>query len=49
MEINVFYSDTFLDKSDFNKLINPKKYEKVKKKYDENNRFGNLYEKNNRP
>lgn len=40
-----FYSDTFLDKSDFNKLINPKKYEKVKKKYDENNRFGNLYEK----
>jgi len=40
-----FYSDTFLDKSDFNKLINPEKYSKIKKKYDENNRFGNLYEK----
>ena len=40
-----FYSDTFLDKNDFNKLIDPDKYAKIKKKYDENNRFGNLYEK----
>tara|TARA_R110002153_G_scaffold246334_2_gene402098 strand:+ start:2468 stop:3871 length:1404 start_codon:yes stop_codon:yes gene_type:complete len=40
-----FYSDTFLSKKDFNVLINPDKYQCIKKKYDINNRFGDLYNK----
>ena len=40
-----FYSDTFFNKSDFNSLVDSKKYETLKNKYDPNNRFNNLYEK----
>jgi len=40
-----FYSDTFLSKEDFNTLIDPEKYNQIKKKYDPNNIFGDLYEK----
>jgi FAD/FMN-containing dehydrogenase len=40
-----FYSDTFLNKKDFDGLIDPDKYLEMKLKYDENYRFGNLYDK----
>jgi len=40
-----FYSDTFLTKPDFDKLIDPIKFKQMKEKYDPNNRFGDLYEK----
>jgi FAD/FMN-containing dehydrogenase len=40
-----FYSDTFLSKKNFNVLINEDKYQRIKKKYDINNRFGDLYNK----
>tara|TARA_A100001011_G_scaffold353802_1_gene395592 strand:+ start:618 stop:2003 length:1386 start_codon:yes stop_codon:yes gene_type:complete len=40
-----FYSDTFLSEENFDKLIDPEKYDYLKEKYDPNNIFGDLYEK----
>ena len=40
-----FYSDTYLSKDKFDKLICPRTYNWLKDRYDKNNRFGNLYEK----
>ena len=40
-----FYSETYFDKDQFKSVINNEKYELLKKKYDRQNRFGDLYSK----
>jgi hypothetical protein len=40
-----FYSETYFDKDQFKSVIDNEKYELLKKKYDRQNRFGDLYSK----